>query len=173
MNIILNGLRGSGKTKIGKLLSAKLEWKFIDLDKEIEESEKMIINEMYKKHGWKYFREKEKEAVKHLSDLEYTVISLGGGTIMDIENQKTLKELGTIIYLERSPEECFKYLEQSDNKRPPLTENTDQLAELKQIYEDRKDTYKKTADYIIKRTDNLEKDVDRIIASFQDSCCAN
>jgi len=169
MNIILNGLRGSGKTKIGKLLSAKLEWKFVDLDKEIEESEKMTIKEIYEKHGWQYFRKKEKDAVKKLEDLEYTVISLGGGTIMDLDNQKILKELGTIIYLDRSPEECLKYIE--GDSRPPLTENKDQLSELKEIYNERKDTYKKTADYIIKRTDDLEKDVDRIIVSFQDSCC--
>lgn len=169
MNIILNGLRGSGKTKIGKLLSAKLEWKFIDLDKEIEESEKMTIKEIYEKHGWKYFRKKEKEAVKKLVELQYTVISLGGGTIVDPKNQKILKTLGTVIYLERSPEDCLKYIE--GDSRPPLTENKDQLSELKQIYEERKDTYKKTADYIIKRTDDLEKDVEKIIASFQDSCC--
>jgi len=171
MNIILNGLRGSGKSKIGKHLSEKLEWNFIDLDKEIEEHEKMTINEIYKKHGWKYFREKEKEAVKRLLKINNAVISLGGGTIMDPENQEILKELGTIIYLERSPEECFKYLEQSDKKRPPLTENADQLKELKQIYEERKDTYKRTADYIIKRTDNIDKDIDKMILSFQDQCC--
>ncbi len=40
MNIILIGLRGSGKSKLGKTLSDELKWDFIDIDKEIEEIEK-------------------------------------------------------------------------------------------------------------------------------------
>jgi len=66
MNIILTGLRGSGKTRIGKLLSAELSFKFVDLDKEIEIKENSTIRKIYEKHGWQYFREKEKEAVKRL-----------------------------------------------------------------------------------------------------------
>ncbi|MFA6918402.1 MAG: shikimate kinase [Candidatus Gracilibacteria bacterium] len=172
MNIILTGLRGSGKSKIGKLLSEQLSFKFIDLDKEIEKSENSTIKEIYEKHGWKYFRKKEKAEVKKLANTDNSVISLGGGTIIDPENQKILKELGTIIYLERSPEDCYKYLQKAKNKRPPLTETADQLEELKQIYEERKPVYKKTADYTIKRSDDLHKDVNKIIASFKDSCVA-
>jgi shikimate kinase len=172
MNIILTGLRGSGKSKMGKLLSEKISFKFIDLDKEIEKSENMTIKEIYEKYGWKYFREKEKFAVKNLSKTDNTVISLGGGTIVDPENQKILKELGTIIYLERSPEDCHKYLRHAKTERPPLTKTSDQLEELKKIYKERKDIYKKTSDYTIKRSDDLHKDVDKIIASFKDSCVA-
>lgn len=170
MNIILTGLRGSGKSTIGKLLGKKLGFKFLDLDKEIEKSENSTIREIYEKYGWEYFRKKEKNTVKKLANLENTIISLGGGTIVDPENQKILKKLGTIVYLDRSPEDCFKYLEKNKNSRPPLTKTADRLSELKQIYTERKDIYRKTADYIIKRSDDLHKDVNRIIASFKDSC---
>lgn len=169
MNIILTGLRGSGKSKIGKLLSEQLSFQFIDLDKKIEKAENLTIKEIYNKHGWEYFRKKEKEAVKKLHSTDNAVISLGGGTIMDPESQKILKELGTIVYLKRSPEDCHKYLSK-DKNRPPLTENKDQLEELKEIYAERKTTYEKTADYIIKRSDDLEKDAKRVITAFQDSC---
>lgn len=171
MNIILSGLRGSGKSKIGQLLAKELSFNFVDLDKEIEKSENMTTREVYQKHGWQYFREKEKAAVKKLVELDNTVISLGGGTIVDPENQKILKDLGTIIYLKRSPEDCYKYLK-DDQNRPPLTENTDQLTELKQIYNERKEIYEKTSEYTINRTDDLKKDTDRIIKCFQDSCVA-
>jgi shikimate kinase len=169
MNIILTGLRGSGKSKIGKLLSEKLSFKFIDLDKEIEKAENLTVKEIYTKHGWEYFRKKEKDTVKKLHGTDNSVISLGGGTIMDEESQKILKELGTIVYLKRSPEDCNKYLSK-DKNRPPLTKNKDQLAELQEIYAEREPTYEKTADYIIKRTDDLEKDAKRVITAFQDSC---
>lgn len=173
MNIILTGLRGSGKSKIGKLLGEKLRFKFIDLDKEIEKNENMSIKEIYETHGWKYFREKEKEAVKNLIGEDETIISLGGGTVVDLRNQKILKNLGTIIYLERSPEDCYKYLKKAKIERPPLTETADQLSELKKIYEERKDIYKNCSTYTIKRSDDLHKDVNRIIASFKDSCILN
>jgi shikimate kinase len=172
MNIILTGLRGSGKTRIGKLLSAELSFKFVDLDKEIEIKENSTIRKIYEKHGWQYFREKEKEAVKRLENLDNTVISLGGGTIVDPENQKILKNLGTIIYLERSPEDCYKHLQKAKEERPPLTSTSDHLEELKKIYEERKNIYKKISDYTIKRSDDLHKDVNKIIASFKDSCVA-
>lgn len=172
MNIILTGLRGSGKSKIGQLLSKELSFQFIDIDQDIEKHEKTSIKKIYEEHGWQYFRKKEKEAVKRLEGTNDTIISLGGGTIVDLENQIILKELGTIIYLERSPEDCYKYLQRSHNERPPLTETADQLEELKKIYKERKDIYKKTSTYTIKRSDNLHKDVNKIIASFKDSCVA-
>ncbi|MDD3861811.1 MAG: shikimate kinase [Candidatus Gracilibacteria bacterium] len=170
MNIILTGLRGSGKSKIGKLLSEKLNFKFIDIDKEIEKNENMSIKEIYEKHGWEYFRKKEKEAVKNLIGEDETIISLGGGTIVDPKNKKILKELGTIIYLERSPEDCYKYLKKAKTERPPLTKTADQLSELQKIYEERKAIYKTCSTYTIKRSDDLHKDVNKIIASFKDSC---
>ena len=45
MNIVLTGLRGSGKTTIGKLLAQKLNWDFIDIDDAIEKEEKSLVSE--------------------------------------------------------------------------------------------------------------------------------
>ena len=42
MNIILTGLRGSGKTKVGKIIAKNLKWNFVDLDDMIEKKEKMV-----------------------------------------------------------------------------------------------------------------------------------
>ncbi|MBD3360673.1 shikimate kinase, partial [Candidatus Peregrinibacteria bacterium] len=52
MNIILTGLRGSGKTKLGKILSRKLNWKFVDTDKEIEEAVGKKISVIVELRGW-------------------------------------------------------------------------------------------------------------------------
>ena len=55
-NLVLVGMMGSGKSLIGKLLSKKLEFEFIDTDNKIEEFEKKTISEIFKKNGEKYFR---------------------------------------------------------------------------------------------------------------------
>ena len=60
-NLVLVGMMGSGKTLIGKILSKKLEFEFIDTDNKIEEFESKTISEIFKKNGEKYFRKIEEE----------------------------------------------------------------------------------------------------------------
>ena len=99
MNIILTGLRGSGKTTVGKILAKKLKWKFVDLDKEIEKEEKMKIKNIVELKGWEYFRAKEAEVTKKVAQLDKRIISTGGGTIIDKENEIELKKNGKVVYL--------------------------------------------------------------------------
>jgi 3-phosphoshikimate 1-carboxyvinyltransferase len=165
-NIVLIGLRGSGKTKLGKILSEKLGWDLIDIDKEIEKTEKMKISEIVKKHGWEYFRKKEKEITKKVSKLEKTIIATGGGTILNKDNAKFLKENSKIIYLHRKPEDCLEWIK-DDKTRPALTNKASKLEELKQLYKERHKIYQENSDLIIKRTENLEKDSKKIISFIE------
>lgn len=165
MKIVLIGLRGSGKTKIGKLLSEKLNLPLIDLDREIEKAENCPVADIVKNYSWEYFRKKEKEVVKKITKISSAVISTGGGTIIDSENRKILKKDSTVIYLKRTPEDCFRYIKQKKN-RPSLTGEKDLLKDLKQVYKDRKAIYEKVADITINRTEDLKRDVEKIIKSF-------
>ncbi len=86
-NIVLVGHMGSGKTSIGKNLSKKINYKFIDTDKEIEDESKMTISEFFKENGEKDFRKFEERITKKiLKDNKRSVIALGGGSF---ENDKT------------------------------------------------------------------------------------
>jgi len=55
-SLVLVGMMGSGKSLIGKILSKKLDYDFIDTDKKIEEIEKKTISEIFENNGEKYFR---------------------------------------------------------------------------------------------------------------------
>ena len=57
--IVLTGMMGSGKTTIAKLLSEKLNIKYIDIDFLIEEKENMKISEIFAQKGENYFRKLE------------------------------------------------------------------------------------------------------------------
>src|SRR4030067_930193 len=65
-NIVLTGFMGTGKTAVGRKLSRLLNMELIDVDTEIEKSQKMTINDMFKKFGEPRFREIETEMIKKL-----------------------------------------------------------------------------------------------------------
>ncbi len=166
-NIILIGLRGSGKTKIGEALAKKLKFNFIDTDREIEKEEKMTTKKIIEKKGWNHFRKLEKNKIKELrtriaNHNKKTVISTGGGAVLNKENRDNLKKLGRIIYLHRKPEDCTKYLKTS-SLRPRLTKEKTLEEEMKKLYKERHPIYLEIADFTLERTNNLEKDTNRIL----------
>tara|TARA_Y100000741_G_scaffold356617_1_gene333474 strand:- start:1016 stop:1552 length:537 start_codon:yes stop_codon:yes gene_type:complete len=86
-NIVLVGHMGSGKTSIGRNLSKKINYKFIDTDHEIENESKMAIAQFFKKNGERGFRKFEEKIIKKiLKENNRSVIALGGGSF---ENDKT------------------------------------------------------------------------------------
>ena len=162
MNIILTGLRGSGKTSLGKIIAKKLNWKFLDLDEEVEKQEKMKIKDIVELRGWEYFRALESEITKKVSKLDQKVISTGGGTIIDKNNEKELKKNGKIVYLYVKIEICAARISK-DNNRPALTEAKSIEEELEHSYKNRNARYIKSSNKIFHRTENLEKDAEELI----------
>ena len=162
MNIILTGLRGSGKTTVGKILAKKLKWKFVDLDKEIEKEEKMKIKDIVELKGWEYFRAKEAEVTKKVAQLDKKIISTGGGTIIDKDNEVELKKNGKVVYLYVQPDTCADRI-LNDSNRPSLTDKKTLKEEINEIYRQRNGRYIKSANKIFHRTENPEKDVEELI----------
>lgn len=159
-HIFLIGMPGSGKTTIGKLLSQKLNSKFIDLDSYIKEKNHSSIEDMFKK-GEAHFRKLESEALRDAVKLSPRVISTGGGIITREENVNLLKTYGTIIYIDRNLEEILKDIEIYD--RPLLVSGKERLFKL---YEERKSIYETSCDYRVKNDNTFEHIVDKIIATL-------
>lgn len=166
MIIALTGLRGSGKTKVGQALAKELKLKFYDLDEKIEKKIKTTIKDLVKKKGWEAFRKTENEVLKKLIEKinktkNLTILSLGGGTIVEEKNTKLLKKNCLIVYLKDTPENCTKKITDSD--RPALTSQKTLLGEMKALYKTRHKIYKKNSDIRLKRSDDKEKDAKKII----------
>ncbi len=143
MNLVLIGMPGSGKSRIGKFLAQKLNLELLDTDKIIE-LQYGKISEIFAEFGESYFRELEVKAVKSCAEKESAVISTGGGVILNEENVAALKKNGVIFYLKASEDTLFKRTAKSD--RPLIKGDRERV---KALLEFRAPLYEKYADYII------------------------
>lgn len=151
-NIVLIGMRGSGKTTIAKLLAKKLKKQYLELDEILVKKLGMSIPKIVQEHGWEFFRKKESEIVNEISDKTGMIISTGGGVVTKDENIKALKKNGKFIFLNTPLEMLVKRLKKSKN-RPPLTNRANLEDEIKELLKKRKRIYDSSADLII----NTEK----------------
>lgn len=145
-NIVLTGMRGSGKSKLGKLLAARLRRRFVDLDTLIEKKSGMEIKAIVARHGWPHFRKLEEQASQALSTSKKLIIATGGGTLMLEKNALALKAHGAVIWL-NCPIPLLKKRLSKSSHRPSLTKKH-VLEEVEVIYRQRKKIYKKVADRV-------------------------
>jgi shikimate kinase len=162
-NIALIGFMGSGKTTVGRVLSKQLEMKFVDLDKLVAAREKKTIPEIFEEKGEEYFRRLEREIVAEESRDNNTVISTGGGIIIDNENIKNLKKSSFVVYLDCEIDCIYERIKHS--KTRPLILNAENVYEkINELYERRKMLYTISADYTVKidKNSNLYDTVEMI-----------
>ena len=162
-NIILTGFMGSGKSTVGKTVAKRLNMNFVDMDDYIEQNEKMNISEIFNKYGEEYFRKCETEAAKILGNAENTVISCGGGTVMNSQNVEFLKRQGTVFYLNADITVLFSRI--SNDTSRPLAKNKDKIT-LATLLEKRKPVYLETCDVIIDANNKVEDVAEQICRLF-------
>ena len=117
-NIYLVGFMGTGKSAVGSELARKKKWQFVDLDSLIELKEQRTITDIFAKEGEAYFRRLEKKTLKEVAKEKKFVVACGGGIVLDEANIRIMKDTGTIICLQASPEEILKRV--SGTKQRPL-----------------------------------------------------
>lgn len=110
--IFLAGFMGCGKSTVGKLLSQKLAWKFVDLDDEIEREQGRAIAEIFEAEGEERFREIEAAALREQIQLircgRARVVALGGGAYAQERNREQLSAGGVVIYLDAPVEKLWQ-----------------------------------------------------------------
>ena len=99
MNVVLTGLRGTGKSTLGRALARLLGYGFRDTDKDIVRRAGMSINDIVAQHGWDHFRNLERQVVADAARLCKHVIAVGGGALIDTENTRVLRECSVVVLL--------------------------------------------------------------------------
>ncbi|MFL2101273.1 shikimate kinase [Mycobacteroides abscessus] len=156
-NIVLIGMTGSGKTSIGELLSQQLTLPFRDMDLFIEQITLQSIPELFEVSE-AHFRAIETKACKTLAAKEtHTVISCGGGVVLQPENIQALSETGWIVFIDRPVEHIIEDI--IIGHRPLLKEGVNKLY---QLYEERIDLYRSAADFRVENQTTLDDVLNQI-----------
>ena len=99
MKIFLVGPMGSGKSKIGKLLSYQLNLNLIDIDREIEAKFEKTIVDIFDTEGEQSFRKKEIDFLTEVNEIEDAVVSTGGGIIEASANRDILNKEEYVVFV--------------------------------------------------------------------------
>ena len=152
-NIVLLGMMGSGKTTLGKIISKKLNRKFIDIDNEIEIKEGMKISDMFQKKGEDFFRKIEEKISLQFLKKTSSIISLGGGAFINKNVQNEVLKNQISIWLKWDNKNLINRIKNS-KKRPIAIQLNDN--DLDKLINKRSKIYAKAKFHI--KCDKLSKE---------------
>jgi len=125
-------MMGAGKTHIGRILAEALDITFYDLDREIEKAAGSSVGDIFEYYGEPAFRDVEKKILRRLLKNGISVISLGGGAIVNDETRNLLKEQSFLIWLKATPETLYSRVSGSTHR--PLLQGKNPEAKLKELH---------------------------------------
>jgi len=129
-NLVFLGMMGSGKTTLGKIVSKKINKKFIDIDNEIEIKEGMKISELFLKKGEPFFRRlEEKISLQNLKKTN-SIISLGGGAFLNKNIQNEVLRNHISIWLKWDNKSLIRRIKNSQKRPIAIQLNDDDLDKL-------------------------------------------
>ena len=139
--VALVGLRGAGKSSIGKRLANRLDVPLVELDARIEQAAGLPLSQIFELHGEAYYRRLERETLRHvLDEAPAAVIATGGSIVNDRETWRLLRERATTVWLRARPEDHWnRVVEQGDQR--PMAQNPHAFAELRALLTAREPLY--------------------------------
>ena len=127
--IYLIGLPGVGKTTLGQKIADFMNVPFVDIDCMLHEEAGMSVADIFSTYGEPHFRDLESQMLAAIAAKPFdAVIATGGGIILREENRSCLRQSGTVVYRDRSPESIIKDIHVEE--RPLLAKNPMRLFEL-------------------------------------------
>ena len=165
-HILLLGFKHVGKSTIGKALALKISRPFIDLDQAIESlfkkqlQQECSCRQIMQLHGEAFFRDLEKQALRHIMGSVPSVISLGGGTPLSKENQKLIG-FHCVIYLKAPRDIVFQRIMESGQPAFFSSEN-EPYALFNQLWDSREKFYQALANFSVENCGTVEQVLEQI-----------
>lgn len=155
MNLVLLGLRASGKTELGRRTAALAHGPFVDLDdltpRQLGES---TLAEAWNRHGQTEFRKAEAAALREVLGTDGQIIALGGGTptapgCAALLRAHAADRRALLVYLHAPPSVLRQRMAAANNVHRPSLTGADPLAEIEAVYASRDPLYRDLAQTVM------------------------
>jgi len=161
--IALVGLRGAGKSTLGRMLAQHLGWPFIELDRRVEEDYGASIPDLIEMAGTATFRRHERGALEGvIAEHEAAIITTAGGIVANPETYALLLRHTHTVWIKARPEDHMsRVMAQGDFR--PMAQNRQAMADLVAILEARRADYARAEAEVDTSGDAVEQSFAKLV----------
>jgi XRE family aerobic/anaerobic benzoate catabolism transcriptional regulator len=139
--VALLGLRGAGKTTVGRRLARRMRVPFVELDRRIEQAANLSLAELFSLHGEGYYRRLERDVLQAVLDEQRPfVLAAGGGIVTSPETYALLRRATVTVWLRASPEDHWNRVVRQGDRRP-MTDHPQAMSDLRALLNAREPLY--------------------------------
>jgi XRE family aerobic/anaerobic benzoate catabolism transcriptional regulator len=162
--VALIGLRGAGKSTLGRIVAEKLGWNFVELNKEIERDNDMSVPEIFAMYGQEGYRRFEQAAVRKLIARDGPILlATGGGIVAEPVTFDVILSSFYTIWLKAEPEEHMRRVREQGDLRP-MGGDASAMQELRAILVSREPFYARARATVDTAGLSVEEAADRLYA---------
>jgi shikimate kinase len=149
--VYLVGMPGSGKSTVGPELATRLGVPFVELDAEIERGAGASVRDIFEREGEARFRELEAAALTDVARRDPSVVSCGGGVVLEPANRVTLRATGEVVFLS-VPLDVLRERVRPGVDRPLIRSEGD----LERLFREREPLYREFAAHVVDASGPVE-----------------
>ncbi len=161
--IALVGLRGAGKSTLGRMLAQHLGWPFVELDRRVAEDYGASVPDLIEMAGMATFRRHERDALDRvIAGHELAIITTAGGIVSNPETYALLLRRTHTVWIKARPDEHMsRVMAQGDFR--PMAQNRAAMADLVAILEARRADYARAEAELDTSGDAVEQSFTRLL----------
>ncbi len=161
--IALIGLRGGGKSTLGRLLAARLEVPFIELDREVEKRSGANLSEIFDMFGQETFRRAEREALEQvLAQHQSFVLATSGSIVTEPGTLELLLASCFTVWVRAAPQEHMQRVMAQGDMRP-MANSARAMEDLISILKSREPLYAKAETALITSGKTPEQNLSELL----------
>ena len=165
--VALIGLRGAGKSTLGRLAAERRGWAFVELNKEIERENGLSMTEIFALYGQEGYRRLEQDMLRQIVDRPSAMIlATGGGIVAEPLTFDMLLTSFFTVWIKATPEEHMSRVRQQGDLRPMGNDRT-AMTELVTILSSREPLYERARAVVDTSGSSIETSLEALLAAIQ------